>query len=148
MKAKEIPIRKIREAFYYNEGALISKETNEEVGWNCSGRYLVADFEGKKYLVHRLIWCLFNNEVPDIIDHIDRNSFNNRIENLRASDKSHNGLNSKTRVDNSSGFKGVYKRKDNGKWEVRHKNKYRGYYSTYEEAVKIKKDLLREDGVH
>lgn len=148
MKPKNINIKDIRENFYYNEGKLFSKSKNVEVGWVCNGRYLMTDFNGQKHLVHRLIWGLFNDDIPDLIDHIDRDKLNNKIENLRASDKSSNAFNSYLRADNKSGFKGVYLRKDNGKWEVRHGNKYKGYYDTYEDAVKVKTNLLERDEIH
>jgi hypothetical protein len=36
-----------------------------------------------KIKAHQLAWYLYYNEVPNIIDHIDRNKQNNKIENLR-----------------------------------------------------------------
>lgn len=51
---------------------------------------------GKKhYKMHRLIWIMFNGDIPDglVIDHIDQDRDNNKIENLRLATKSQNNLN-------------------------------------------------------
>lgn len=39
----------------------------------------------KAYLVHRLVWEAFNGKIEDgfVIDHINRNKSDNRLENLR-----------------------------------------------------------------
>jgi len=54
--------------------------------------------------------------VPKLIDHIDGNSENNKIENLRESNKSLNACNSKTPSHNTSGHKGVIWLKREKKW--------------------------------
>ena len=54
--------------------------------------------------------------IPEILDHIDGDTANNRIENLRESSKSLNACNSKLRNDNSSGHKGVAWSKACRKW--------------------------------
>lgn len=50
----------------------------------------------KDYMVHRLVFCCFNNikEIPDgyIIDHIDANKTNNKLNNLRMITLSENVL--------------------------------------------------------
>lgn len=49
-----------------------------------------------RYLTHRVIWFLHYGYWPELIDHIDQNKLNNKIENLRESNKSANGRNRKT----------------------------------------------------
>lgn len=73
---------------------------------------------GERYVQHRIVWELFNGPIPEgkIIDHIDRNKSNNRIENLRLTDHSQNMTNQPQR--NSSGHKGVYQNQTNGKYQV------------------------------
>lgn len=46
---------------------------------------------------HQLAWFLYNNEVPNIIDHIDRNKINNKIINLRNVDYQKNTFNKECR---------------------------------------------------
>lgn len=56
-------------------------------------KYLRTRINGKKYLNHRIIYKMFHGEEPSIVDHIDTNSANNRIENLRAASSSQNAHN-------------------------------------------------------
>ena len=58
--------------------------------------YLVTQYEGKQYRVHRLIADAFlpNLENKTTVDHIDRNSLNNRVSNLRWADLSEQKNNS------------------------------------------------------
>lgn len=46
--------------------------------------YYAVRFNAKSCLVHRIIWTMFNGEIPDgfIINHKNNNSLDNRIENL------------------------------------------------------------------
>ena len=63
----------------------------------------------EKYYVHRLIWEILNGPIPIgmVIDHIDRNPSNNKIENLRVVAHKENMNNCKIRSDNKTGVKGV-----------------------------------------
>lgn len=66
-------------------------------------------FRGKLYPVHRVIWTLLRGLIPKdfVIDHLDGNPFNNKIENLRCIDSHENTRNAKRRVDNKTGVNGV-----------------------------------------
>ena len=62
----------------------------------------------KSYRIHRLIWRLENEgDVPDLIDHIDGDPFNNRIQNLRIATHAQNMRNRGVQRNNVSGIKGV-----------------------------------------
>lgn len=73
----------------------------------------------KQYLEHRLVWLWHHGHFPRILDHIDRNRDNNRIENLRLCNESQNAANSGPPVHNTSGYRGVYFDVDRSKWVAR-----------------------------
>ncbi|MEP2955525.1 MAG: HNH endonuclease [Sulfitobacter sp.] len=82
---------------------------------HCAGNIF-----GKNYYAHRVIWCMVTGAWPaDVIDHINGDGADNRIENLREASCAQNQHNAKVRADNSSGFKGVA-------WDRRHQ-KWRAY---------------------
>ncbi len=92
----------IGEIFYYKEGQLYYRETfhprsvkDQIAGSVQKNNYTAIGAGGKKHYAHRLIWILHNGEIPihKVIDHIDRNSQNNNIENLRLITKYENRLN-------------------------------------------------------
>ena len=72
----------------------------------------------KHYKLHRVIFLYHHGFLPKEIDHIDKNTFNNKIENLRPCTPSENCYNRKFRKDNTSGAKGVTYRKDINKWQA------------------------------
>lgn len=60
-----------------------------------SGRYYTVETGHMSYLIHRIVYCLHHQQVPtDLeVDHINRDSFDNRIVNLRGVSKSANNRN-------------------------------------------------------
>lgn len=95
----------IKEYFEYKNGGLYWKidkpnskcKKGTKAGYiNISGcGYWTIKFNNKKYLEHRLIYILFNGDIENnlVIDHIDQNKLNNKIENLRAVDRGINRMN-------------------------------------------------------
>jgi len=57
--------------------------------------YLVKTVCKKKLMIHRLVWEMHYGKIPKgmVIDHINRNKTDNRIENLRLATKSQNARN-------------------------------------------------------
>jgi hypothetical protein len=107
---------------------------------------------GKTYRAHRVIWHMNNGRWPkDIIDHIDGNGANNRIENLREVSSSENSRNMKLLLTNTTGFHGVTQR-EKGKWvariDVNLKTVYLGTFDTLEEAVQCRKEAEIKYGYH
>lgn len=76
-------------------------------GWYEDGGYAKGSILGESIKLHRFI---LNAPPNTIVDHIDRNTYNNKKENLRITISLINRINSKKRKDNTSGITGVYKR--------------------------------------
>lgn len=92
---------------------------------------------------HRVMYALYNDTVPDVLDHINRIRDDNRLENLRPSDPSRNMVNRDFTKKNKSGMPGVWRHRS-GSWQVRHNSEYRGKYHTFEEACEVKARLNAE----
>lgn len=98
---------------------------------------------GRQYLEHRLVWMWHHGEFPRILDHIDRDRSNNRIDNLRPCHESENAANAGAPSSNTSGYRGVYFDTDRMKWVARIRytrdgvrHRYRiGRYTTADEAA-------------
>lgn len=98
---------------------------------------------------HRIVWEGFNGRIPDgyMIDHINRNKQDNRIENLRMVTRSQNVHNSKrARADGMP--KGITARQRDFRIVV-HKDckRYVRYAPTLEEAVKVREELVESLGL-
>jgi hypothetical protein len=79
--------------------------TNKKYGWQSFRvRYNKTD-----WLVHRILWVMRNGEIDAEleIDHIDGNSLNNSVDNLRLVSTALNLRNQKQYKNNSSGVTGV-----------------------------------------
>lgn len=117
--------------------------------------YKVICIQYIKYMAHRLAFVWMTGDCPDVVDHINRNRLDNSWSNLRPATIALNSRNSGLRSDNTSGFKGVYWRRQNNKWaakiEINKKTKSLGYFLTKEEAASAYKkaaeaalDLIQE----
>lgn len=70
--------------------------------------------------VHVQVWTEANGPVPKgmVIDHINGDKHDNRLENLRACTVAQNIANSKMRSNNTSGVKGIMWDEERGRWKA------------------------------
>ena len=80
--------------------------------------YAKIRVNGKPHYAHRLVYLYHHGTMPEVIDHIDGNPANNRIENLRPADMRQNQGN---RRKSQRGLlpKGVDWKPSIGKWQAR-----------------------------
>jgi len=114
-------------------------QIGKEAGYKSNIGYIQIGFRGKIYYAHRIAWELYYNEnPPKMVDHINGNKSDNRIENLRSANNAQNMQNMGKTKRNSTGFKGVCHLKKQNKYMavIGHKMKsiYLGVYETAEEA--------------
>jgi len=117
----------------------------------------IADEDGKQRnkKIHRLVAQAFipnpNPEKKGIVDHIDHNTSNNKVENLRWASTSENSINQSLRSDNTSGHRGIFFCNQKQKWKITYefekKSYHGGFYDTIEEAIANYKDpSMLKDG--
>ena len=90
--------------------------------------------EYKSYLGQRLAWLYMTGEwPPEEVDHINRDVADNRFDNLRLACKSENAGNTRRRVNNRSGVKGVSWHSAINRWRARvQKNGKCVYYEAFD----------------
>lgn len=98
--------------------------------------YLRISIRGRSFAAHRLAWLYVHGELPPVIDHINGENADNRIENLRPATVSQNQWN-KQAVPNACGAKGVSKKGNRFRANIRVNNvsTYIGLYETRDEAA-------------
>ena len=81
--------------------------------------YTYVKIDGKQYYAHRLAWLYTFGAWPENqIDHVNQDSLNNRLSNLRDVTGSENLNNQKMSKNNLSGVTGVIFRNKSQKWEA------------------------------
>lgn len=78
----------IKEHFVYENGIIRRNDRKNSNGSIDKYGYLIFKIKGKQYKAHRVAWLLCNGNFPNgELDHINRNKLDNRIENLRISNR-------------------------------------------------------------
>lgn len=118
--------------FYWKEVASNRISVGDEAGYlSKQTGYITIRLCGKLYQAHRLVWFLHYFEFPELLDHVNGDRTDNRIDNLRIATKSQNNANNK-RI-NPNGYRGVTFQK--GKWKAQCRG-HIGVFSKIEDAAK------------
>jgi len=81
--------------------------------------YWYIQLDGKRYLAHRLAWLYVYGVLPESeLDHVNRDTADNRIANLRLATRSQQNHNVKKKKNNTSGFTGVDWHPKTKKWRA------------------------------
>ncbi len=135
----------VRQLFDYepDSGLLRRKGGRKPYPWRkagVKGLYKVFTYRGQTIYLHRAVWLYHYGTLPAMIDHIDGDASNCRVENLRACTNAQNQYNSSRKSNNRCGYKGVVyhptltARPWQAKIVVNRKVVSLGYYSTPESA--------------
>lgn len=127
-----------KDGFLYVKNKTSNHSSNTIIGKKAgyirtinSGNRRVIKIYGKDYLSARLIFFWHEGWWPEIVDHENLDFTNDRIENLRATDKSGNNKNTSSRNYSTSKYLGV-NLYHNGKWcagiWVNGKRRHLGYF--------------------
>lgn len=119
-----------------------ASKIGEPLGKNSKNRHINIGIGRKSYRAHRLAWIYVYGEDPQgVVDHINGDPTDNRIDNLRVATQSHNICNSKIPTTNKSGVKGVSWDHERKKWfaKIHYKKKQYalGRYLNFDDAVEV-----------
>jgi HNH endonuclease/AP2 domain len=111
----------------------------KQAGYLRPDGYTTIKINQKHWMVHHLAWLYVYGTLPKMIDHINENKSDNKIENLRVCNTALNMQNKrKAQANNKTGYLGVNYAKNVNKYNAQiclnGKSKSLGYFNTAEEA--------------
>lgn len=125
------------------------KHAGKQTGYVRRNGYMIVRIGDHEFSAARVAWLLTYKEWPKgEVDHISGDKLDNRIINLRIATRSENATNKGPQANNSSGYKGVWKRKNLNRWvaEIQKNGKRTklGSFGSPEEAYEVYKKAARE----
>jgi len=153
-------MERVRELFNYDAstGKLIRKihasnnaKAGSIVGWENADGYLNVRVDRVVYKVHQIVWLHVHGAWPaGVVDHINRNKTDNRIENLRDTTVQVNNINKGARKDSKTGVPNVTWRARDRRFYVacrrNGKQNYGGSFASLEEAQTFATRFVAEIG--
>lgn len=133
-------LKELKNKFDYDStvGRLLLKGTYIDKSTTTSRGYRKIQFNSQGWLLHRLVFFYHHGYFPEVVDHIDGNVTNNRIENLQGCSQKENISKARKFKTNKTGFKGVCYHKAANKYESyfwkNYQKIYCGLWNTAEEA--------------
>ena len=120
-----------------------AKHANKEAFTAVSNiGYKIGLLDKEPYVAARIIWKLVHGYDPVEIDHINREKTDNRLSNLRETNRSGNCRNRGLLRNNTSGTSGVYLEKHKDLWVVEVNGKRYGRFKNKDDAIALRKSII------
>lgn len=144
----EITQELVKQKFIYKDGNLYWRHStrNKKAGalagwigiWSGQERRRIQVLK-TRLMQSQMVFLYHKGYIPEVVDHIDRNPMNDRIENLRAATNLQNARNRTSNKNSSSKYKGVCIDPKTRKWRayifIDKKQKGLGNFNTENEAA-------------
>lgn len=150
----QITQQDVLELFIYDElsGNLIRKKAVSQntragdiVGSKNSDGYLHAKINRTLLKVHRIVWLFHKGSWPTgVIDHINRNKLDNRIENLRDATVELNNINKDLQKNNKTGIRNVsWRERDNVFYATCRRKGKQNYLGAFKNAKDAEQAVIK-----
>ena len=130
---------------YHPDGSITRDDRKNSNGSFDKDGYLIIKVKTKQFKAHRIAWLLNYGDWPEgELDHINRIRTDNRIENLRVSNRTEQIKNRYIAPTKDTGERGIFIDKTNGlkkRYAFSHNNRTYRFYSI-DEAKEARKCLI------